>query len=105
MKRHSLSVHNEINRLDLAVLAREAITDIQEADLARWCPGRQIPDFADATIGDDVFSRYPSGDFVATLTRRLWRLGRALAPATGDLIELVKEVVPILVVELLDLMG
>jgi hypothetical protein len=46
----------EINRLDLAVWAREAVTDIQEADLARRCPRRQIPDFSDAAIGDDLFS-------------------------------------------------
>ena len=52
-----------------------------------------------------MFSRDPSSDFVATDIRRLWRFRLAQAPSTGDFIELVKEVVPTLVVDLLDVMG
>jgi hypothetical protein len=52
-----------------------------------------------------MFSRDPSSDFVATGIRRLWRFRLAQAPPAGDYIELVKEVVSTLVVELLDLMG
>ena len=99
------NVRTELQRLDLAIWPREAVANIQEADLARRCPFRQIPDFPDRAIGNDVFSRDPSGDVVATLARRHRRFGLAPAPAAGDFIEVVEEVVPILVVELLDVLG
>jgi hypothetical protein len=95
-ERHALDVETEIKRSDLAFGTSHAVVHLQEADLIGWSACRQVPDFADASVNDDMLVRHPGRHLVAALPDRIRPLGLALTATPGHLIQLVQKIVPVL---------